>query len=196
MVVQLADQHFERVYINKVRKTKIAQLQKCVKTFTETTDQTVKTKVVEELRSLALSEHGLMSTDLRKSCWPLLLNIESVFSKECKSLNQPPFKVPFSQSIRWKQHIKEYPDRHQVEVDVKRTLHSFDVCKKMTEESRQSKRDELQDLLDAVLVKTETVNKQKLNYYQGMNDIGATMLLTLDQNLAYYATDVFSRFYL
>ena len=154
MVVQLADQHFERVYINKVRKTKIAQLQKCVKTFTETTDQTVKTKVVEELRSLALSEHGLMSTDLRKSCWPLLLNIESVFSKECKSLNQPPFKVPFSQSIRWKckltktnsltanliivtvEHIKEYPDRHQVEVDVKRTLHSFDVCKKMTEKSR------------------------------------------------------------
>lgn len=39
---------------------------------------------------------------------------------------------------------------------------------------------ELQGLLDAVLVKIEEVNGEKMNYYQGMNDVAGTMLLTLD----------------
>lgn len=35
-----------------------------------------------------------------------------------------------------------------------------------------------------------------MNYYQGMNDVASVFLLTLDQNLAYYCTDIASRFIL
>ena len=56
--------------------------------------------------------------------------------------------------------------------------------------------DALQDLLDATIVKTLEVDNEKMNYYQGMNDVGATFLLTLGPNLAYYGIEVASRFLL
>ena len=49
-------------------------------------------------------------------------------------------------------------------------------------------------MLDAVIIKTEEVNNEKMKYYQGMNDVASVFLLTLDQNVAYYCTDVASRF--
>ena len=52
----------------------------------------------------------------------------------------------------------------------------------------------LQEVLDAVIIKTEEVNGEKMKYYQGMNDVASVFLLTLDQNVAYYSADVASRF--
>jgi len=46
------------------------------------------------------------------------------------------------------------------------------------------------------MVKTNDVDREKMNYYQGMNDVVATFLMTLDVNTAFYATDIASRFLL
>ena len=61
---------------------------------------------------------------------------------------------------------------------------------------RKEQQNNLQQVLDAVLVKTQQVNEQKMNYYQGMNDVVAVLLLTMGPNMAYYASDIASRFLL
>ena len=58
---------------------------------------------------------------------------------------------------------------------------------------RKEEQAKLQDILTAIIVKNDEVNNQKMNYYQGMNDVAAVFQLTLDQNLAFYCTDVASR---
>ena len=50
---------------------------------------------------------------------------------------------------------------------------------------RKGKQSQLQEIIDAIIVKSEKVNDEKLNYYQGHHDVVSTMLITLDQNLAY-----------
>jgi len=32
-------------------------------------------QALQDLRELALSEHGLCSNEIRKECWPILLNV-------------------------------------------------------------------------------------------------------------------------
>jgi len=44
---------------------------------------------VEELRKLALSEHGLVDTELRQEVWPILLNVEAIVSRERKEKDLP-----------------------------------------------------------------------------------------------------------
>jgi len=103
---------------------------------------------------------------------------------------------PLKDSSEWKKHLKDYPDKHQVEVDVKRTLHTPDVCRKWSDEEKKKQQDSLQQVIDAFLVKNLEVDKEKMNYYQGMNDVGATFLITLGPNMAFYASEIASRFLL
>lgn len=61
---------------------------------------------------------------------------------------------------------------------------------------RKKKQGELQELLDAVIVKAEQVNGEKMLYYQGMHDVVGVFLLTVEQNLAFHCSDIASRFLL
>lgn len=42
-------------------------------------------------------------------------------------------------------------------------------------------------------MKIEKEDGESMSYYQGMNDVVAVMLLTLDENLAFYCSDLASR---
>ena len=52
----------------------------------------------------------------------------------------------------------------------------------------------MQDLIDAIFVRNVENSHQVQNYYQGFNDITSVFLLTLDQNLAFYCTNIASRY--
>ena len=81
-----------------------------------------------------MSKHGLVNDDIRKKVWPILLNIEILEKKNAKALKE---------DFEWQsknnlckfiflvlEYSKvEYRDYHQIDVDIKRSLNTFDVCK-------------------------------------------------------------------
>ena len=87
---------------------------------------------LEELRQLAVSENGLLDESLRKRSWPILLN--------AKALEQEETKTQISKNLRfcqdWKVYVKDFSDKHQVEVDVNRSLYAFDKCSGWTADKR------------------------------------------------------------
>lgn len=80
-------------------------------------------------------------------------------------------------------------------MDIKRSLHSFDCCKQYSDEFKEAKQAELQEIVDAVIVKIGDKNGKVPNYYQGFHDVSSVMLLVLRKNLAFYALDVVARTY-
>ena len=125
---RLEDEHFEMMYINKLKISKIEKIEQCIKKFHEALDDEDRLSAVQELRTLGRSEHGFVNTELRAKAWPILLNVYAIVQ------NLPDISWPLKDSTEWKQYLKDYADKHQVEVDVKRTLHNFDVCKNWTDE--------------------------------------------------------------
>ena len=64
------------VYLSKMRKEKTDQIMGWVNQFNNQHSSDVeKLQAVEELRRLALTEHGLVDTKHRKAVWPILLNV-------------------------------------------------------------------------------------------------------------------------
>ena len=59
---------------------------------------------------------------------------------------------------------------------------------------RKLRRDSLQNLITAIIVKNQRRFSEELKYYQGFHDVMSVFLLTLDTNLAFYVGDVVSRF--
>ena len=59
---------------------------------------------------------------------------------------------------------------------------------------RDARKKQLQDLIDSILIKNKEAGTETQNYYQGFNDISSVFLLTLEENLAFYCTDIASRF--
>jgi len=81
-----------------------------------------------------LSKHGLVNDDIRKKVWPILLNLEILENKNAKALKED-FEWQSKNNI-YKfiflvlEYSKvEYRDYHQIDVDIKRSLNTFDVCK-------------------------------------------------------------------
>ena len=61
---------------------------------------------------------------------------------------------------------------------------------------RKKRQKQLDNLITAIIVKNQDLMGLRLKYYQGFNDVVSVFLLTLDSNLAFYCTDIFSRFFL
>jgi len=61
---------------------------------------------------------------------------------------------------------------------------------------RKKRQKQLDNLITAIIVKNQDLMDLRLNYFQGFNDVVSVFLLTLDSNLAFYCTDIFSRFFL
>ena len=116
---------------------KCQKLWSCVDNFKFSTDPLVKLNALKELRSLAISKHGLCKNELRKECWPILLNMKALVDTERQKHDLPVIEGSMRENEGWKCYIKDYPDRKQVEVDVHRSLYSYTVCmKEWTDEQR------------------------------------------------------------
>ena len=124
------------MYLNKMKTGKKECIEKCISNFKKAKTVKAKTAAAEELRTHARSEHGLVDTRLRAQAWPILLNVDAIVKRERKEQGLPAIVWPLKDSSEWKKHLKDYPDKHQVEVDVKRTLHTPDVCRKWSDEEK------------------------------------------------------------
>ncbi|KAH8659088.1 rab-GTPase-TBC domain-containing protein [Tricladium varicosporioides] len=118
---------------------------------------------VERLRSLAISEGGLLSDPVRRQAWPLLLgNLSCDDGANSKE----------EDGTGWR-GLPRHPDEDQVQLDVNRSFIYYPEDQSMKDLDRR--KGELSDLI------TEVLRRQPyLCYFQGYHDICQVFLLVLE----------------
>lgn len=133
-----------------LQKVKTGKILKCLAAVCST----------ESLMQFAISKGGLISDELRKRIWPILLGVD--ISKISKKPD--------------KNVLQGHKDYEQVVLDVNRSLKRFPPG--MNEDVRLSLQDQLVDCIMRVLV-----SKTELHYYQGYHDIVVTFLLVVGEDV-------------
>ncbi|OMJ77314.1 hypothetical protein SteCoe_23103 [Stentor coeruleus] len=115
------------------------------------------------LRLAATSEKGLLSTEIRKSAWPIILAAD----------NKP-----------WEIQDYSNKDSELIERDIERSIFGTDVTDSYTEDQRQLKRKELSKIINTIVKKNPD-----LHYFQGFNQICTIFLVTAGINIAYHISE-------
>ncbi|KFY75259.1 hypothetical protein V499_04720 [Pseudogymnoascus sp. VKM F-103] len=117
-------------------------------------------KDTQRLRDLALSEGGLVSDDMRRKAWPILLGFSADKTEPIADDQQ-----------RW-QTLPRHADEDQVQLDVNRAFIYYPTDQ--TAKQIDTRKGELSDLI------TEVLRRQPyLCYFQGYHDICQVFLLVL-----------------
>lgn len=125
--------------------------------------------VIEEFRTYATSNYGLISDDLRKEIWPLLAGVD------CRNIEATPNL----------EELKIHPEYNQVILDVNRSLKRFPPG--IPYEQRIALQDQLTVLILRVIMKYP-----HLKYYQGYHDVAITFLLVVGEDVAYHVMEILS----
>ncbi|KAF1976559.1 hypothetical protein BU23DRAFT_578482 [Bimuria novae-zelandiae CBS 107.79] len=121
---------------------------------------------LDALVHLATSTHGLVSDDLRRAAWPILLG--------CAPSKQ--------EQLPWRE-LPAHDDEGQVALDVNRAFvyypkHGTSPLKRVLLRKSEKQLDSLKEDLSAIIV--ETLRRHPaLNYFQGYHDIVQVFLLVL-----------------
>ena len=92
------DMLFEMQVVAERQAEKSRLILSCAYSFEHATSDTERCKAVEELRRLASSEQGLVSDNIRKRCWPILLNLKARVAAEQRKVDVKSLK----HSREWK----------------------------------------------------------------------------------------------
>ncbi|KAG5669673.1 hypothetical protein PVAND_017556 [Polypedilum vanderplanki] len=124
---------------------------------------------LEEWREFAKSEYGLISDDLRRHVWPLLLNLDPSNAEVVPKLEE----------------LMSHPEYNQVVLDVNRSLKRFPPGIPL--QSRLA----LQDQLTVIILRV--ISKYPhLSYYQGYHDVAVTFLLVCGDEMAFHIMETLS----
>ena len=121
----------------------------------------------QSLRDLAISEHGLISDELRRRAWPQLVRVD-MLTETCVLPTQ--------------EEVEAHKSYRQVVMDVDRSLKRFPPG--IAEEERPDLQDQLTRLIVRVLMK-----HPHLNYYQGYHDVAITFLLVVGEELGFHIVE-------
>lgn len=118
---------------------------------------------VSQLRKVA-AVRGLVNHQLRAKAWPMLLGIDL-------------------ESFDWSDYGRlggmDHKDTPTVKADIPRSMNQF--TEGLSEEAKEEKREALRRLLNAVV----NYHDGDVHYYQGLHDIGAVLILTVGERLAF-----------
>ncbi|XP_065208354.1 TBC1 domain family member 20 [Planococcus citri] len=157
---------FENISIENLKYEKKVRE---IKYFLLNTPATRDAKYLDQLRSFALSEGGLVNDEIRKQVWPLLIDLQPEEFDEAPSPEE------------YENHI-EYS---QVVLDVNRSIKRFPPG--IPYESRVAMQDQLVRLILRVIMKYP-----QLQYYQGYHDVAITFLLVVGENIAFHIMEKLS----
>lgn len=117
---------------------------------------------LNQLKTLARSECGLVNDDLRRQLWPQLAQIDAASLQKAPGLNE----------------LQSHPEYNQVVLDVNRSLKRFPPG--IPYEQRIALQDQLTVLILRVIQKYPN-----LRYYQGYHDVAVTFLLVVGDEMAF-----------
>lgn len=126
--------------------------------------QFLKEKSYNQIRLACLKPDGLGDIELRQKIWPIFLRVKE--------------KQNFLAKWKKKLHANEYSEI--IQRDVNRSLFGLDVTENYTELERTKKREELSNILNAVINKNPN-----LHYFQGFNSICTVFLLVGGEDLGF-----------
>ena len=134
----------------------------------------LKTNNINKLRLACLKRFGLADIGLRRKIWPILLKV-----KDRKSFLS-----------KWKKSTNPSAYSEIIEKDVNRSLFGLDITESFTEEERKVKREQLSNIINAVINKNPN-----LHYFQGFNSICTVFLIvggeTLGFKMSYQCAELF-----
>lgn len=114
----------------------------------------------ERLRDLAFSRLGFCSSELRRAVWLCLLGVSQDKAKDTS----------------WRRALKPAdsndPDSRTIQVDVQRSVYSWDVHAGMPKTERNKRRIDLSEVMHAILQK----HQGQFRYFQGFHDIALVFL--------------------
>lgn len=134
---------------------------------------------IQQLRSI--STHSFLTTAFRQQIWPLLLGLPAnplTPAAPPASAAQSGVVVLSAESYP---AVRQHAYYAQVEKDIDRSLHHFDVCRGWKAHHRSVKRAQLGRIIHTIF----SVHSD-LHYIQGYHDIIAVLLLTLGDEYATY----------
>eukprot|EP00935_MAST-01C_sp_MAST-1C-sp1_P000017 g17.t1 len=117
---------------------------------------------VPELRRLALAEGGLLCDELRYKVWPKLLAVNVYKASDFRA------------------KVRENKDTDQIQRDIDRSMWHFTVHKTLSDGERQTKREALSAIINAIVCEHPS-----LNYYQGYHDVVTVFLIVVGEQRAY-----------
>lgn len=126
--------------------------------------QFLKEKNYNQVRLACLKTNGLGDIELRQKIWPIFLRVN-----ERKNFLS-----------KWKKKLQTNEYSEIIQRDVNRSLFGLDVTEKYTETERLKKREELSNILNAVINKNPN-----LHYFQGFNSICTVFLLVGGEDLGF-----------
>ena len=117
-------------------------------------------------------QHGLLDHEVRKQVWPYLLGLSQTSAHHVEGEGTP----------------CDEATRKVVDVDVERSMHSYDVTKDYDADKRESMRATLKSLIHKSLdlsvdPLTAEDKKAKLHYYQGYHDVVSVFQIVLGARL-------------
>jgi len=128
---------------------------------------------VQILRDFAVSKGGLVSEELRREIWPILLGVDP---DSVKKADVDLSKVPEK-------------DMKVIRNDVNRSLLTYSICKTFTNLEREIMREKLSSIQTRVLAR----NHLDMHYYQGYHDVASVHLLVLGVALAEHTLEAHSK---
>lgn len=126
--------------------------------------QFLKEKNYNQIRLACLKPAGLADIELRQKIWPIFLRVKE--------------KQNFLAKWKKKLHPNQYSEI--IQRDVNRSLFGLDVTENYTDLERSRKREELSNILNAVINKNPN-----LHYFQGFNSICTVFLLVGGEDLGF-----------
>lgn len=129
------------------------------------------------LVELAVSTNGLISDEVRREAWPLLLGfkVETTPQKNTDDVRTVPERMPW-------EDLPPHEDEGQVKLDVDRSFIYYPT--NMSPRQLDERKKELSELIVGVLRR-----HPKLGYFQGFHDICQVILLVLGPKLAVPAVE-------
>jgi hypothetical protein len=148
----------------------------------------------------ALAHLGFVNESLRRRAWPLLLEVPQGRDEDGSSAGggsaadeeKEEGKGGEAQSsVRGGSRRAREALQEQVEKDVNRSLHHFDVTQGLSEAQRAVSRQSLQRIITGVIG-----SNRELHYIQGFHDVCSVFLLVCGEDLGYKLVERLTRLHL
>ncbi|XP_046988519.1 TBC1 domain family member 20 isoform X1 [Schistocerca americana] len=143
---------FEEVPVSPVMQEKIKRIEAVLETSRDP----------KSLKQFALSEGGLVTDEIRRKVWPILVGIDAPSDTELPSQAE----------------LESHAEYQQVVLDVNRSLKRFPPG--IPYEQRVALQDQLTRLILRVIIRYP-----HLRYYQGYHDVAVTFLLVVGESVAF-----------
>ena len=142
---------------------------------------------------MAISEYGLISNEIRRKAWAVLLNLNHpIISPEIEKSSKTKEEVKTKDSNTTMEYMMDDKNTNCIELKkvIGRSMYNFDFFNSLNEETSEKYKLELEEMIFEILA------KNKFQYYQGYDELCSVFLLIMGKKLGTKAAEMVSKFFI